>query len=85
MPLDEKLLNYCHDPEIKGAAKRIGGSGDNKLLNKAYSRGEAPYDAFERSLELIKDKVSAKKGGRLPKSRLSKRQKKEILKRQGLE
>lgn len=73
--------NYCHDPELESEAKRLGVFG--QALNIAFSIGEGMYNAFDKASEYIRQRAVIKRQNKLnqPKTRLSKKEKREIIER----
>ena len=75
-------INYCHDGEIEETALRSGIS-DPVLRNRAKSIGEGPYNALDYAMEILAEYSRSLKAGRLPRTALSKKQKRAILERHG--
>ena len=70
--------NYCHDSKIKEYAT---GKMAAAKINLLLSQSEQPYAGVSWAMAQVDAWVAAQKAKRLPKSRLSKKQKTEILSR----
>ncbi|KKP73721.1 MAG: hypothetical protein UR68_C0003G0016 [Candidatus Roizmanbacteria bacterium GW2011_GWA2_35_19] len=81
--MEKKDPNYCHDPELRSAAKSLGVFG--WALHTALSIGEGAYNSLDKAFDFLARQAEKRRQNKLnqPKKRLSKREKKEILRRHG--
>ena len=83
----EELRGYCHDKDIARVARHLGVT-DGTIINNACGLGEGPYNGFDRAVYYLnacdKKRRVLKDRGRMPKTGLSKNQKRDILQRYSL-
>jgi len=82
--MTEKPPNYCHDSDLEQIAKKLG-LVSRSIINTALSIGEGMYNGFDVAENFLIKQAEKRRLNKLrqPKTRLSKQQKKENLKRHG--